>query len=158
MKISKILLAAVSVMMVGGVAQAQKLGTAGCGLGNMVFGAEPGLIQVVAATLNGTGVQTFGITTGTSNCDEGGNSAQIMNFIDNNKIALSKDAARGEGETISGLAKLVNCKDSQSLGLSMKSNYESIFPSQEVSPAKITIEVQRLLQDQRLAIACGRVG
>ncbi|MEN0057326.1 MAG: DUF3015 family protein, partial [Bdellovibrio sp.] len=46
-------------------------GTAGCGLGSLVFGNEKGPVQIVAATLNGTGVQTFGITTGTSNCGEG---------------------------------------------------------------------------------------
>src|SRR6266571_3742686 len=41
-------------------------GAAGCGLGSMVFGNQPGGVQVLAATTNATGIQTFGITTGTS--------------------------------------------------------------------------------------------
>src|SRR3954464_7446787 len=44
-------------------------GTAGCGLGSLVFGDQKGAIQILAATTNTTfGTQTFGITTGTSNC------------------------------------------------------------------------------------------
>ena len=44
----------------------------GCGLGSMAFEGNDGLIsQVSAATTNGTsGNQTFGITSGTSNCTQ----------------------------------------------------------------------------------------
>src|SRR5690348_10000976 len=46
-------------------------GVAGCGFGSMLFGKQPGFIQVLAATTNGTfGSQTFGISTGTSNCTD----------------------------------------------------------------------------------------
>ncbi len=46
-------------------------GTAGCGLGSMAFGNQKGAIQILAATTNGLfGTQTFGITSGTSNCGE----------------------------------------------------------------------------------------
>ena len=46
-------------------------GTAGCGLGSMIFGDQKGAIQILAATTNSIfGTQTFGITTGTSNCGE----------------------------------------------------------------------------------------
>src|SRR5205823_3826374 len=38
-------------------------GLAGCGLGSMLFGDQKGMIQILAATTNGTfGSQTFGIT------------------------------------------------------------------------------------------------
>ena len=47
-------------------------GSAGCGLGAIVFGSKPGMIQVLAATTNATFYsQTFGITTGTSECGGG---------------------------------------------------------------------------------------
>ncbi len=50
-------------------AHAAPYGEAGCGLGSMIFGDSPGFVQVLAATTNGcSGSQTFGITTGTSNC------------------------------------------------------------------------------------------
>jgi len=45
----------------------QGYGMAGCGIGSIVFADKPGMIQIIAATLNGTaGSQTFGITSGTS--------------------------------------------------------------------------------------------
>src|SRR4051812_44427690 len=47
-------------------------GMAGCGLGSLAIRDGSKWMQVVAATLNGTGVQTFGISFGTSNCTEDG--------------------------------------------------------------------------------------
>src|SRR5580658_9609667 len=60
-----------------------KYGTAGCGLGSIVFGNKAGIVQIFAATTNGTfATQTFGITTGTSNCsDTSGGSASAKVFI-----------------------------------------------------------------------------
>src|SRR6186713_935077 len=53
-------------------AAADGYGPAGCGLGSMIFEPDSGFTQVFAATTNGTsGNQTFGITSGTSNCDPG---------------------------------------------------------------------------------------
>ena len=43
------------------------VGSAGCGLGSLVFTDNEWWMQVLAATVNSTGVQTFGITSGTSN-------------------------------------------------------------------------------------------
>jgi len=44
-----------------GPAKADPYGTAGCGPGSMAFWNKPGIIQVLAATTNGTfGTQTFG--------------------------------------------------------------------------------------------------
>ena len=48
----------------------QGYGMAGCGLGSILFGAKPGKIQILSGTTNGIyGNQTFGISSGTSNCD-----------------------------------------------------------------------------------------
>ena len=53
-----------------GAMAADKYGTAGCGLGSLVFGNQKGIVQIFAATTNGLfGSQTFGITTGTSNVE-----------------------------------------------------------------------------------------
>src|SRR5512139_1907858 len=64
-------LALLVVVMFAGVAFASKTNT-GCGLGYMIFKGQEGLAsQTCAATTNGTfGNQTFGITTGTSECDQ----------------------------------------------------------------------------------------
>lgn len=106
----------------------QGYGMAGCGLGSVVFGPKPGMIQIVAATLNGTaGNQTFGITFGTSNCDIPEMGHQAAMFIETNRETLAKEAARGKGETVVGLAYILKCQDAAQFGQSLQKNYESIF-------------------------------
>ena len=108
-------------------------GLAGCGLGSVVFGPAPGMIQIVAATLNGTGVQTFGITTGTSNCDipEAGHQAAV--FIEVNREVVANDAARGQGETMNSLAAILNCSDAAAFSQGLQQNFETIFSKQNDS-------------------------
>lgn len=101
-------------------------GVAGCGLGSMVFGAQPGAVQVIAATLNGTGVQTFGITTGTSNCGPGLLAQRATDFVKSNKVALQNDISKGQGETLASFEKMMDCKNA-GFSQQLKSNYESIF-------------------------------
>ena len=105
----------------------QGYGVAGCGLGSIVFGPKPGPIQIVAATLNATGYQTFGISTGTSNCDIPQMGQQAAVFIEVNRQVLAKDAARGQGETVEGLASILKCDDAEALGQGLQSNFETIF-------------------------------
>ena len=112
-------------------AHAAKYGTAGCGLGSMLFDDDKGLVQVLAATTNGTfGTQTFGITSGTSNCeDTAGGTASAKAFIETNREAFAKDVARGKGETISTLASLSGCSDASAVGSTLQHNFVGIFPS-----------------------------
>src|SRR5262245_36738363 len=93
-------------------AQARAYGPAGCGLGSLIFEPNSGFTQVFAATTNGTfGTQTFGITSGTSNCaGGGGGSASAKAFVETNRVALAKDIARGQGETIDSLSRLAGCR------------------------------------------------
>jgi hypothetical protein len=110
-------------------------GMAGCGLGSMLFGKQTGMIQILAATTNGVfGSQTFGISSGTSNCtDAGGGMASTKSFVETNKEALAKDISRGQGETIIGLSALAGCTDNKQVGTFLQSNYSSLFPNATVS-------------------------
>jgi hypothetical protein len=90
----------------------QGYGTAGCGVGSIVFGDKPGMIQIVAATINDYSGQTFAISTGTSNCGESGKSARANQFIETNKVALENDLSRGAGESIVALSEVMGCKNS----------------------------------------------
>lgn len=107
----------------------QTYGAAGCGLGSLVFGDQPGAVQILASTTNGTvGSQTFGITFGTSNCGDpvvGGGGARM--FIEGNQEMLAKDAARGSGETITTLSHLAGCEDPAKVGAALQKNYEENF-------------------------------
>lgn len=111
----------------------QGYGVAGCGLGSIAFGPKSGPIQIVAATLNGIGGQTFAITTGTSNCDIPTMGHQAAVFVEVNREILAKDSARGQGETVEGLAALLHCSDSKALGHDMQSNFEQIFKKENDS-------------------------
>jgi len=111
----------------------QGYGTAGCGLGSLAFHAQPGMIQVVAATLNGTGMQTFGISTGTSNCDIPEPGQQAAVFIEVNREILAKDASRGQGETIEGLASILGCDDAATLGQALQTNFDNVFKKENDS-------------------------
>jgi hypothetical protein len=113
-------------------------GVAGCGLGSLAFHDQRGPIQIVAATLNGTGVQTFGITSGTSNCNDGEN--LIKAYIDTNHDAIKTAAARGQGEVLVGLAKVYNCQDSASLTHALKANYKEVFKSNDLNSTKAGID------------------
>lgn len=111
----------------------QGYGLAGCGLGSIAFGPKPGAIQIVAATLNGTGMQTFGITTGTSNCDIPTMGQQAAVFIEVNREILAKDASRGQGETIENLAAILNCSDAAAFGQGLQGNFGEIFKKENNS-------------------------
>jgi hypothetical protein len=84
-------------------------GKAGCGLGSILAGKEGN--QVIAATTNGTsGNQTFGISSGTSNCVPGASkSAAVQTFIKNNYTPLQNDIAKGNGESLVSLGSLLGC-------------------------------------------------
>ena len=125
----------------------QGYGVAGCGLGSVVFGSKPGMVQLAAAIVNATGVQTFGITSGTSNCDipESGHQAAV--FIEANKEVLRKEASRGQGETVRTIANMLNCHGELELGAEMKNNYEQYFGND----VEAYDTVRRLLQSETCA-------
>lgn len=107
-------------------------GMAGCGLGSMIFDGNSTGTQILAATTNGTfGNQTFGITSGTSNCTSGGvvkaNKEQEA-FVEANFESLQRDMAAGEGEFLSAFAGLLGCTEGAhaTLGSFAQSNYDTL--------------------------------
>ena len=107
-----------------------KYGLAGCGFGSLIFGPKPGPVQIVAATFNATsGSQTFGITTGTSNCGRGLFQAEQRNFLDNNLATLKKESAQGHGDTVVAYATLLGC-DTRQVGefeAALQSHHGQVF-------------------------------
>ena len=118
-------------------------GAAGCGLGSMVFGNEQGPVQVLAATTNGTfGSQTFGITTGTSNCAKAAKFAgteRLNEFVAASMDNLAKDIAMGHGESLDTLAELIGISADQrpSIYAKLQANFSSIFTSEKVESAEV---------------------
>ncbi len=130
----KVLLA---VLFTGSFAHA--IGDAGCGLGSLVITKNTKLMQVLAATTNATGIQTIGITLGTSNCSAHGlvkNDKQIQYFVEVNQAELTREMAQGHGEKLSTLAALNGCAtDSQIFAFNTKaqSSFKSIVPAAQTS-------------------------
>ena len=123
-------------------------GPAGCGLGSLIFEPNSGFTQIFAATTNGTfGSQTFGISSGTSNCaDTGGGSASAKSFAETNRTALAKDIARGRGETIESLSRLGGCGDAGAVGASLQRNFDKVFPSATMSDGDVGSSVVNALR------------
>ncbi len=138
----KKILVVVSLALMASSAFAAKYGSAGCGLGSMIFeGDQTWWKQVLTATTNGTsGSQTFGITTGTSNCDSPAplKVSQVQAYVEANKLALANDIAKGNGETIMNLSKVYGCSNTADFGKALKSNYRSIFSNADASSVEIT--------------------
>lgn len=114
----------------------QEIGPSGCGLGSIVFGNEKGPIQILAATTNAAfGSQSFGISSGTSNCGASGtHKAQITEFIEINKVSLENDIARGGGENLAALSEVMGCKNQNFYG-QIRKNYTPGSSSQELNNA-----------------------
>ncbi len=143
----------------GGIHGTGRYGTAGCGLGSLAFGDQKGAIQILAATTNGLfGTQTFGITSGTSNCGESAvGTAGTKTFIEGNREALAKDAARGSGETIDTLTVLAGCKDSKAVGAALQKHFVELFPGEKAPPEKVSEAVMGALRADS-SLACGAIG
>lgn len=141
----------------GGIKGTGRYGTAGCGLGSLAFGDQKGMIQVLAATTNGFfGTQTFGISSGTSNCQESSGHAGTKTFIQGNREALAKDAARGSGETIKTLAALAGCKDEKAVGATLQKRFSKLFP-QNAGDETVSENVIGALRGEP-TLACSSIG
>lgn len=132
---------------------AKPYGMGGCGLGSQLMDKDGN--QVLAITSNGTsGNQTFGISSGTSNCVTASEqTAQIKTFIDNNYDAIVTDMAKGQGETIKTLSGFYGCK-TEALASEMQTNYNKIAPAQN-DAGKMMVNINNLIdQSQTLSASC----
>jgi hypothetical protein len=134
-------------------------GPAGCGLGSIIFSPDSGFTQIFAATTNGTSSnQTFGITSGTSNCDGGGGGSQSAKaFVQTNRAALAKDIARGRGETITALSTLASCQNAAVVGSRLQKKFRTIFSSAKATDEQVSDSVVDVLRSDQ-ALGCSNLG
>lgn len=138
---------AVSIVFFAGAAFA---GTAhdntGCGLGTMLWGnsADGSTVsQSLQATTNGSfGSQTFGITTGTSECKSPSGfvkNEKINEFVLANIDNIAKEIAMGYGETLDTLAELmgVAAPERAKFYAKLQVNFDKIFVSERVESAEV---------------------
>jgi hypothetical protein len=108
----------------------QNYGMAGCGLGSLIIPKKGP--QVTAATTNNTGTQSFGITSGTSNCVPSKQKLalnQQRHFIKTNLASVAKESSQGSGETLQAYSETLGCS-SDSFGdfaELMQGDYRELF-------------------------------
>ncbi|MCB9072356.1 MAG: DUF3015 family protein [Bdellovibrionaceae bacterium] len=135
-------------------AHAKKIGQAGCGLGNQLIGAEPGVMQIVAATSNGICTnQTSGITSGTSNCLDSAIDVALVDFVEENQVALKNDMSRGQGETVSTMSNMLSCANEKVAGEALKQSFEQITSQQ--TPEAMAQSIRQTLSQTPLAGCAG---
>ena len=132
-------------------------GRAGCGLGSIVI--KPSGNQSSAWSTNGSfGSQTFGITSGTSNCVPTSRNIKAVaqeQFIMTNLSMLAKDMARGEGETLAAFSNVLGCSSGSFavVAAQLKDSYEDIF-AEPGALAVLDASKDRLRENQVIAEDC----
>jgi hypothetical protein len=130
----------------GAALAGQAADNTGCGLGTVLWGNKADnsvLSQSLQATTNGTfGNQTFGITSGTLDCEQPANvaaSERLMEFTVANMDILARDIARGEGESLDTLAELlaVPTEGRVEFYANLQGNFADIFITGEESAANV---------------------
>ncbi|OGR80611.1 MAG: hypothetical protein A2X32_00265 [Elusimicrobia bacterium GWC2_64_44] len=140
----KILMTVVVLGAFSAAAFAADYGAAGCGLGSLAF-KKNDMTQVLAATTNGTfGSQTFGMTFGTSGCNNEGLVKVGMareSFIEANYKDLSRDVAKGNGEYVTNLARLYGYTPENTWQFTqlLQKNHTTIFASNNAQTAVTAI-------------------
>ncbi|MBI3581553.1 MAG: DUF3015 family protein [Nitrospinae bacterium] len=129
-----------------GTSHAAKYGAGGCGVGSIIFqGKNDKVSQVLAATTNGTlGNGTFGISTGTLNCDATGlvvASRETEVYAQNNFDSIAKEMASGSGEHVATLAVLMGY-DSAALASYGKTHYGQIFVSENTTSSEMLTAIK----------------
>ncbi|MCC5847863.1 MAG: DUF3015 family protein [Verrucomicrobia bacterium] len=124
----------------------------GCGLGSMALGDETGLVShVVAVTLNGiSGNQTFGVSSGTLDCDQSTtlvSTRDVEVFVADNLDHIAIEAANGEGAYLAALADLLQIEVDQrdNFYLSLQLNFNRIFTGENSTAANVTRSIVQLI-------------
>lgn len=137
---------ALSVVVTGSAFAGQAHDNVGCGLGTLLWEnkADNSIVfQAFQATTNGTsGTQTFGVTSGTSNCQKPSKVVQnekLINFVQANMDNLAQDIAMGKGESLDTFAEMLGVAPGQNAAFNAKlqANFGKIFTSEHVVLAEV---------------------
>lgn len=148
-KLVVIVLAAFLVMTFAAASFAAPKENVGCGLGYIVFKGKDGLLsQTCAATTNGTfGNQTFGITSGTSECERYSTftaNEELNKFVSDNMDNLAMDIARGNGEYLNTLAVLLEVPETEraSFYTQLQTHFSDIYTSDTVTHVDVLNNIE----------------
>ncbi len=135
----------------------------GCGLGTQVWEGQSGsIVKALAATTNGSsGNQTFGVSSGTSGCNQGGTvtaQARAQMFASANLDQLARDMAHGEGESLLAFSQLldVSAADRPAFFALTQTHFADLFGGEDVTAGSMLSRLNLLLaEDQELSVYAG---
>ena len=143
----KLLLGFLLSLTVSGAAYAAQAHTnTGCGLGTLLFENKADnsiALQVLQSTTNGSfGSQTFGISSGTSECQQPGKIAQnekLNEFVRANMDNLAKEIAMGKGEHLDTFVEMLGADAAQgdAYKATLQANFNKIFTSDKIVLAEV---------------------
>ena len=137
---------ALSLVITGSAFAGQAQNNVGCGLGTMLWENKADnslLFQLFQGTTNGTsGSQTFGMTSGTSNCQKPSKIVQnekLIHFVQANMDNLAQDIAMGKGESLDTFAEMLGVAPGQNAAFNAKlqANFSKIFTSENIVLAEV---------------------
>ncbi len=147
-----VVVALLAIAAFAGITYANQQNT-GCGLGSIIFKGKDGLLsQTCAATFNGTsGNQTFGITSGTSNCEKfkGITSNEKINkFVADNMDNLAKDISMGKGEYLNTLAVLMEVKEDSRVNFykKLQTNFSKIYNKESINHTEVINNIEKVMK------------
>ena len=130
-------------------------GPAGCGVGSTVVfpDANEWHEHVLAATTNGTSLNTVSMTSNLLDCDDANGPLKLARiFINDNMDQLALDVAKGEGETLAALAEVigVEAQDSTAFNHALQSNFDSMFSAEATSATAYEAMTDAMASDASL--------
>ena len=143
-----------TILIVGAVQASSIRDNCGCGIGTMALGDQEATIlsQLGATFLNNlSGNQTFGISSGTLECDPASSfssNKKVIEYVSDNMDHLAFDMAKGEGDSLDALADVmgVQVDARQDLFVKMQSSFDRIFPTDDVTANEVVKRITAILQ------------
>jgi hypothetical protein len=128
----------------------------GCGVGTRLMEGRSGLAyHVLASCTNAYTLQSVSLTFNLFGCDSNSKvtaDAELRRFAAANIDQLARDAARGEGETISAFAHLLGVPAAQqgAFGVFAQAHFVELFPSDGVTSNQMIDALYDLLEQHRV--------
>jgi len=123
----------------------------GCGVGTTVWSGDTGLFaHTSAGTTNGTFMNSFAISSGTSGCDASKQVQRSDNkevFIASNMDTLSQEIAQGHGNYLTTLASImgINKTDQVIFAASLQNEFGALFPSSSSSTTDVVAAIDKAM-------------
>lgn len=128
----------------------------GCGLGWQVMDNKSIVATIVRGTTNVSVPPTFGMSTGTIDCEQHSlvkNEKKSIYYTESNFENLLAEMSEGKGEYLNGFANVLGCKDQKAFSQMSQRNYGKIVPQSDVTPSQLLQNVKNQIASTRMNCA-----